>query len=597
MRVRVIDRHGASHRADQLERTPTPLVPGQKPQPVVIKPIPKLAYFRGLHIIAKFAGLFFRLLILKVMRRKDDQAFAIDVRRVFQDLGGLWIKVGQLMSLRSDVLPESVCIELARLQSRAEGFDPKVAMARIVAELGRPIDNVFSRFDEMPFAAASLAQGHYAILRDTNTPVVVKVQRPGVAEGFRRDLNFIKSVVGFLRFFNIAQWLNFDDMMWELGEIMREEVDYRYESANLVRLRKNLISHDILTPKPYLNYCTPGVMVMEFMSGIPMADFIALQRSDPMRARSWLSENDIAEEVVAQKLISSLLRQVFEDNLFHGDLHPGNIMLFRNDGVSFIDFGTAGTLEPEFLEIYSIAISSIVKRRYRRASDYILALCKLAPSSDLNNVRDEMVRAFRSWEMRSNLHNATYFERSLSAANDEINKILTENRIQPSWALLKLARTLGTLDATIAALVPNRDIRGFYVEYFRQRARRDWAPVASARRTLEGIAEARQIVREAKVVLLPFIRNRTLGVRGALDKFSSAASVVLTYLRIGVMGAAAALAYYLFSSGFGVERDSMPQGILGVLVGRPWYFWGFIILVLVVLARLLQKTARILRSG
>ncbi|MEI6793586.1 MAG: hypothetical protein WCK97_10200, partial [Actinomycetes bacterium] len=147
------------------------------------------------------------------------------------------------------------------------------------------------------------------------------------------------------------------------------------------------------------------------------------------------------------------------------------------------------------------------------------------------------------------------------------------------------------------ALVPNRDIRGFYVEYFRQRARRDWAPVASARRTLEGIAEARQIVREAKVVLLPFIRNRTLGVRGALDKFSSAASVVLTYLRIGVMGAAAALVYYLFSSSFGVQNDAMPQGVLGVLSGRPWYYWVFIILVLVVLARLLQKTARILRSG
>ena len=99
------------------------------------------------------------------------------------------------------------------------------------------------------------------------------------------------------------------------------------------------------------------------------------------------------------------------------------------------------------------------------------------------------------------------------------------------------------------------------------------------------------------MVLLPFIRNRTLGVRGALDKFSSAASVVLTYLRIGVMGAAAALVYYLFSSSFGVQNDAMPQGVLGVLSGRPWYYWVFIILVLVVLARLLQKTARILRPG
>jgi ubiquinone biosynthesis protein len=413
----------------------------------------------------------------------------------------------------------------------------------------------------------------------------------------RRDLNFITSVVGFLKFFNIAPWLNFDDMMWELREIMREEIDYRYESANLVRLRKNLRAHDIITPKPHLNYCTPGVMVMEFMSGVPMADFIALQRSDPQRARSWLNENDISEEVVAQKLISSLLRQVFEDNLFHGDLHPGNIMLFRNNAVSFIDFGTAGTLEPEFLEIYSIAISSIVRRRYRRASDYILALCKFAPSSDLGSVRDEMVRAFRSWEMRSNLHNATYFERSLSAANDEINKILTENRIQPSWALLKLARTLGTLDATIAALVPQRDIRGFYIEYFRQRQRREWAPAAAARRSVENLAEASQILREAKVVLLPFIRNQTLGVRGALDKFSSAASIVLIYLRLGVLGAILALAYYLFSSGVGIEEESMPQGVLGVLSGRPWYYWVFISLVLVVLARLLQKMARILRSG
>jgi ubiquinone biosynthesis protein len=597
MRVRVIRRQLTAEDSRQSDRTPTPLMPDQASAPVVIQPIPRLAYFRGLHIIFIFGRLFARLAVLKMTRRYEQEAFAINVRRVFQNLGGLWIKVGQLMSLRSDALPEAVCAELARLQSRAEGFDPQVSVARIVSELGRPVENVFSRFDEMPFAAASLAQGHFAILRDTDAPVVVKVQRPDVAEGFRRDLHFIRSVVGFLKFFNIASWLNFDDMMWELREIMREEIDYRYESSNLVRLRKNLKAHDIITPKPHLNYCTPGVMVMEFMSGVPMADFIALQRSDPQRARSWLNENDIAEEVVAQKLISSLLRQVFEDNLFHGDLHPGNIMLFRNNGVAFIDFGTAGTLEPEFLEIYSIAISSIVRRRYRRASDYILALCRFAPSSDLGRVRDEMVRAFRSWEMRSNLHNATYFERSLSAANDEINKILTENRIQPSWALLKLARTLGTLDATIAALVPQRDIRGFYIEYFRQRQRREWTPAAAARRSMKGLAEASQIVQEAKVVLLPFIRNQTLGVRGTLDKFSSAASVALIYLRLGVLGAVVSLAFYLFSSGVGIEEHAMPQGVLGVLSGRPWYHWVFISLVLVVLARLLQKMARILRSG
>ncbi|KMO30913.1 hypothetical protein VP06_20515 [Methylobacterium aquaticum] len=599
MRVKVFRRtsESSSHRNERRPRPPTPLVSGRVSQPLVLRPLRPMSRFRGLTVLWRFTAFFLILQGLRLTGRYTHAAAAARLLPLLQDLGGLWIKLGQLLSLRSDALPEEICRDLAQLQSRAEGFDPALSLQTIEEELGEPVEVTFSRFDTDPFAAASMGQCHFAILRETQTPVVVKVQRPDVAEGFRRDMQFLRSIVGVLNAFHIAPWMQFDDLLWELEEVLQEESDYRFEATNLKRLRRNLRKHDILAPRPFLDYCTPRMIVMEYIPAVTMSDYIALQREDRRRADRWLAENDIDPEEVAQRLISSLLRQVFEENLFHGDLHPGNIMLMRDGDVAFIDFGTAGSLERQFLDIYGLAVSAMVQKNFAKAADYILALCVSVPSANLPRVRAELVRAFRAWEMRSNLQNASYFERALSTANTETNRILAKHRIQPSWALLRLGRTLGTLDATLSVLIPDGDVRSLYAVYFRERAARTNQPAALARRAAIGAFEAMETVQEIRVLLLPHLRNRTLAVRGAVDRMSLAVSVVLRYLRIGLLVVSALLFYYIIDK---IELlDSDPnetvRSLFGWLPGDSIH-WGIMCLGLLLAARMLTKMVRVLRS-
>ncbi|MGE0718085.1 MAG: ABC1 kinase family protein [Alphaproteobacteria bacterium] len=585
-------------REREEELRPTPLQPGAPAMPVVIRPLTAVEAHRSLTVIWRFLKLFATIQWWRLTSRYTHAKAALLLRGTLQDLGGLWIKVGQLMSLRTDVLPEEICRDLARLQSRAEGFDPDAALRTVEQELGCPIGRVFRRLDREPLAAASMAQGHFGVLRETGEAVLVKVQRPGIEDSFRRDLRLLGRIVGFLRYFSIAQWMQFDDLMWEIGEIMREEADYRYEATNLKRLRANLRNHDVMTPIPILPYCTQRLMVMTFVPGVAMSDYIALLRTDPRRAQQWLNENEIDPEDVAARLISSLLRQVFEENLFHGDLHPGNIMLLRGGEIALIDFGTAGTLEKQFLDIYQLAVASIVERNYRRASDYILAMCNSVPSANIGAVRDEMVRAFRAWEMRSNLHNASYFERALSTANTEVNRILARHRIQPSWSLLKLGRTLGTLDATLSVLVPNGDIRRFYVGYFREAAQRARTPGAVARKAARQLHEISMTMREVRLLMVPYLRSRTLAVRGAVDRITLVTSLFLRYLRLGVMAVAITLIFHIIDHEYlGAARGSSPDHVFSWLPQLSTGNWLILIACLFILARVLRRASAELRPG
>ena len=575
---------------------PTPLVPGAPRDAVPIRADEDAGPARALSVLFRLLGLYLRVLGLRLTRRYTGARAGRMLRATLEELGGLWVKIGQLMSLRTDLLPEAVCRELALLQSRVEGFDPERARRIVEMELGHPVHRVFSAFEPLPFAAASMAQVHRATLRENGAEVVVKVQRPGLAESLARDMRFLRGAARVIKYFNIAPSLGVDDLLWEVDEIMREEVDYRFEAANLRRLRPTLRRQGVIAPKQYLRFCTRRVLVTRFLPGVQVSEYVALRRADPARAEAWLRENDINAREVAERLVISLLRQIFEDNLFHGDLHPGNIMLFRSGRVGLIDFGTAGTLERQVLETYALLIAAVAQGNFRRAADYTLFLCASVPSADLARVREEIVRVFRSWQMRSSLADASYFERALSSANAEVNSVLARHGIQPSWALLKLGRTLGALDATLAVLVPNGDIHRLYAAYFADARRRGRSIAVLARRANVAGREALNALQEVRTFILPYVRARTLGVRGTVDRLARVNALFLRYLRIGVLGAAVALIYWVFRREDAVLGHPSLDNYLGRLPDLHAFDYVLISMALFVLARLLRRSAAILRS-
>ena len=186
---------------------------------------------------------------------------------VFEDLGGLWVKVGQLMSLRIDFFSAELCQELSMLQDRANGFSFEIARRIVEDNLGGPLTQYFDEFEEIPFAAASIGQVHRAHLRHDDVWVAVKVQRPYLARTIAHEFALIGRITRFMDACSIWSYVRWKDFHWELQHILEEEIDYRFEAANIRRMRKTLRRHKIYVPKVFDRYSSRYLLVMEFVPG------------------------------------------------------------------------------------------------------------------------------------------------------------------------------------------------------------------------------------------------------------------------------------------------------------------------------------------
>ena len=241
-------------------------------------------------------------------------------RLAIERLGPVFIKFGQLLSTRRDLLPEEYADELARLQDRVPPFPSAMAIAKIEAEIGRPLTASFATFSEQPLASASLAQVHEATLT-SGEEVVVKVIRPGIAGVIKKDLALILALAKLLeRFFSDARRLHLIRIVEDYEKTILAELDLLRESANTVRLRRNFETSSLLyVPKIYDDLSSVNVLVMERVKGVPISDLETLRRCG----------TDLKK--LAERGVETFFLQVFNDNFFHADMHPGNIFVDVSD--------------------------------------------------------------------------------------------------------------------------------------------------------------------------------------------------------------------------------------------------------------------------
>ena len=217
---------------------PTRLVnPTERPPVEIVTAVPEPG-FPAARALYRFSRWALHGLWLRVTGRSDRAAQARRLRRLFDDLGGFWIKAGQLMSLRIDLFSPELCQELSTLQDRANGFPFDAARRIVEDDLGAPLSQIFDSFEEMPFAAASIGQLHRAHLKQEDVWVAVKVQRPYVADAVANELALVRRVTRFLDALSIKPHVRWSDFYWELQHILEEEVDYRFEASNLQQQRR-----------------------------------------------------------------------------------------------------------------------------------------------------------------------------------------------------------------------------------------------------------------------------------------------------------------------------------------------------------------------
>jgi ubiquinone biosynthesis protein len=294
--------------------------------------------------------------------RKHEGSRAVRIRRALEELGPIFVKFGQILSVRRDLLSEDLAAELAKLQDAVPPFDGRQARAIVERSYGVSLDTVFAHFDEVPLASASIAQVHVAQLL-SGEEVIVKVVRPNIRATIERDVALMQFIAARAEsHWPEARRLRPIEVVREYEGTLLDELDMMREAASASQLRRNFDGSDMLyVPEVHWSLTRREVMVMERIKGIPVSDMAALDAAG------------INKQALAERGVEIFFHQVFIDNFFHADMHPGNIFVSPDSPESpqyiAVDFGIMGTLAPEDKRYLAENFLAFFNRDYRRVAE------------------------------------------------------------------------------------------------------------------------------------------------------------------------------------------------------------------------------------
>jgi ubiquinone biosynthesis protein len=308
------------------------------------------------------------------------------LRLALEELGTTFIKLGQILSTRADLLPPEYLAELTKLQDSAPPVPFEAIRETLVAELGQPIENVFAEFDSQPLAAASIGQAHAATLPD-GTEVVVKIRRPGVVEAVNEDLDILKELAASAsRHLEFADRYDLVGLVEEFSQTLRAELDYIREGHSAERFAENFVGDPgIHVPRVFWYATTSRVLTLERIRGIKINDLASLDKQGTARRR------------LAEYATNVVLKMVCEDGFFHADPHPGNFFVEQNGVIGLIDFGMVGILDERIQDLLADLLIAINHQDADRLVDVFLDLGVTRKRIDRALVRRDIERLLSTY--------------------------------------------------------------------------------------------------------------------------------------------------------------------------------------------------------
>lgn len=300
----------------------------------------------------------FRILAPWSWFRSTSANRGVNIRLSLEELGPIFVKLGQILSTRRDLLADDIAEELAKLQDQVPAFDSNLAKSIIEKAYGQSISEVFADFKMTPLASASVAQVHSATLH-SGEDVIVKVLRPDIAPVIKRDIRLMYSIARKVeRYWSQGKRLHPIAVVREFEKTILDELDFMREAANASQLRSNFEQSDILyVPEVYWDYSRSNVLVMERIYGIPVNDL------------TQLNKHNIDLKRLSEHGVEIFFTQVFRDSFFHADMHPGNIFVSEQGQYMAVDFGIMGTLSSEDQRYLAENFLAFFKRDYRRVAE------------------------------------------------------------------------------------------------------------------------------------------------------------------------------------------------------------------------------------
>lgn len=382
------------------------------------------------------------------VRTKHKEQDATNLRLAFEELGPSFIKIGQIISTRQDLLPPNYIKEMSKLRDDAPPF-PFEEFARIFKEdFKESLDDVFEWVDEHPLASASVAQVHRARLK-TGEEVVVKVQRPEIEENLLRDIQLFSRIVSMAPETVKEMLVDAKAAFREIEETTKRELDFRNEGQALVKFRKlNQELDAVAAPKPLLNYTSKRVLVEEYVEGIRGLN---LQK---------IREEGYDKHDIAEKLVYSFLSQVFKDGFFHGDPHPGNLII-KDKKIVFIDFGIVGELSESVKEDLIKLMRAIVFEDIDQLMNLLLQMAITKEKVDRFAFSEDLNDFFQSYISKSfgQIDLSTFF-------SDVLHVTHTYKMVMPNDFIL-LAKSLTIIEGVVSELHPEINIMKIATTYIK----------------------------------------------------------------------------------------------------------------------------------
>lgn len=410
---------------------------------------------------------------------RRNHSIPVQIRLALEELGPTFVKLGQLLSTRPDILPGPYIAELSKLQDAAPPIAADVVRGTIRAELGGEPEELFAWFDMAPLASASIGQAHAATLHD-GTAVVVKVRRPDAVRQVQEDLEILQNLADRAsRLWEPARAYNLRGIVQEFSQTIRAELDYLREGSNAERFAADFERRpEVSIPRIFWERTTSRVLTLERMTGIKINDLPALD------------EAGIDRHVLAKTGANVVLRMVFEDHFFHADPHPGNLFVHPDGSIALIDFGMVGEIGEDLQDRLVDFLVAFTLRNPDALVSALLELSLTAGPADRDGLRTAMISFVREYEGRP------LKEINFTRLASELLTVVRQQRLQLPREIALVFKVLVTIEGIGVQLDPDFDLIGVLTPYARRLMKERLSPAAIAKRVARASAAGSALLLE-----------------------------------------------------------------------------------------------------
>jgi len=491
------------------------------------------------------------------------------IRCAFEELGPTFIKFGQIMSLRPDMLPKEMLVELEKLQDDAPALAMDDIEKMVHANLGRPIDEVFSVFDVEPIAAASLSQVHKGVLRENGHIVSVKVQRPGIKGLIQADLDILDAIAGFMHQ-QIEELAVYD--LPELVNIIRRhilnELDFRTELQNMDVARAHARDTPIRIPKGFESYCTEQVLVMEYVHGAKYNEVIRDSVYDVAR--------------IAKQGLAAAVKQILDDGFFHADPHPGNLLVTDKMNLCIIDWGMVGRLtEKDRYELTDL-LRAVVDKDSQALVQSLLRLCQNKGGDvDPSSIERDLLTLLDTY------HTASIREVNIGRFLMDVMSIIRDYRLQLPTDYVIMIKALVTAEGSARKIYPELNVVAEISDHVERLVKSRFQPEALWRNFRNAMgtlwAFQRELPRQIQQIISK-LESGDLGLQlnhNKLEKLSDSLENAANRLTMAIIAGAIIMgSSMIITTGLGPYLFGFPiLGLIGYLLSVILGLWLVITII------------------